>query len=127
MYRRSVKGVDYLYHERGRSFAAAGYSLHLPSLLLLCPLSRLPIVRMKSFTQILLLTSVSLVAALPAPTPPNIPSVTTSRSQLAALTVAPWGSSSGYSRDLFPHWITQSGYVGVSLLFCLCPRCLELQ
>ena len=45
----------------------------------------------------------------PAPTPPNIPSGATARSQLAALRVAPAGSQSGYSRDLFPHWIIQSG------------------
>ncbi|WP_086661319.1 HNH endonuclease family protein [Lentzea kentuckyensis] len=42
-------------------------------------------------------------------TPPNIPSVDTARSELASLTVASEGSSTGYSRDLFPHWITQSG------------------
>jgi hypothetical protein len=46
---------------------------------------------------------------VPAPTPPNIPSGSTARSQLAALRIAPVGSQSGYSRDLFPHWITQSG------------------
>jgi len=64
---------------------------------------------MKSLTQILLLVSASLVVALPAPTPPNIPSESTARSQLAALTVQPQGPQTGYSRDLFPHWITQSG------------------
>jgi hypothetical protein len=42
-------------------------------------------------------------------TPPNIPSTATAISELASLTVAAEGSSSGYSRDLFPHWITQSG------------------
>jgi len=43
-------------------------------------------------------------------TPPGIPTtVTEARADLASLTVAPEGSSSGYSRDLFPHWITQSG------------------
>lgn len=47
--------------------------------------------------------------ALPAPAPPNIPSGSTARSQLAALRVAPVGSQTGYSRDLFPHWSTQSG------------------
>ncbi|ERF72955.1 hypothetical protein EPUS_05036 [Endocarpon pusillum Z07020] len=45
----------------------------------------------------------------PAPVPPNIPSGSTARSQLAALRVAPVGSQTGYSRDLFPHWSTQSG------------------
>jgi hypothetical protein len=42
-------------------------------------------------------------------TPPNIPSATTAKSELTNLTVAPEGPSTGYSRDLFPHWITQSG------------------
>ncbi|KAF2269146.1 hypothetical protein CC78DRAFT_605476 [Lojkania enalia] len=62
----------------------------------------------------LALASVATVAALPtsilqARAPPNIPSTSSANSMLAALTVAPQGSSSGYSRDLFPHWITQSG------------------
>lgn len=48
------------------------------------------------------------VIATPAPvlvarTPPNIPSTTTAKSQLAALTVKAQGSQDGYSRDLFPH------------------------
>ena len=42
-------------------------------------------------------------------TPPNIPSVTTARSELASLRVAADGSMSGYSRDKLPHWITVSG------------------
>ena len=42
-------------------------------------------------------------------TPPNIPSVDTARSELASLTVASESTQTGYSRDLFPHWITQSG------------------
>ncbi|WFE98783.1 HNH endonuclease family protein [Micromonospora sp. WMMD964] len=42
-------------------------------------------------------------------TPPGIPSKATAQSQLNALTVAAQGSTSGYSRDLFPHWITVSG------------------
>ncbi|MFG1842914.1 HNH endonuclease family protein [Micromonospora sp. NPDC049175] len=50
------------------------------------------------------------VGAQPASaTPPGIPSKATAQSQLNALTVAAQGSSSGYSRDLFPHWITISG------------------
>ncbi|MFE9690682.1 HNH endonuclease family protein [Micromonospora sp. NPDC005806] len=44
-----------------------------------------------------------------AATPPGIPSKATAQSQLNALTVAAQGSTSGYSRDLFPHWITISG------------------
>lgn len=50
------------------------------------------------------------VSAKPASaTPPGIPSKATAQSQLNALTVATEGSTSGYSRDLFPHWITISG------------------
>ncbi|KAI9893683.1 MAG: hypothetical protein M1814_005898 [Vezdaea aestivalis] len=50
-----------------------------------------------------------LALASPIPTPPNIPSSTTARTLLSGLTVAPQGSQNGYSRSLFPHWITQSG------------------
>ncbi|MBQ1042750.1 MULTISPECIES: HNH endonuclease family protein [unclassified Micromonospora] len=42
-------------------------------------------------------------------TPPGIPSQATAQSQLNALTVAAQGSMAGYSRDLFPHWITITG------------------
>jgi hypothetical protein len=42
-------------------------------------------------------------------TPPGIPSKATAQTELSALTVATEGSMSGYSRDLFPHWITISG------------------
>ncbi|MGC4862879.1 HNH endonuclease family protein [Micromonospora sp. DT41] len=50
------------------------------------------------------------VSAQPASAaPPGIPSKATAQSQLSALTVAAQGSTSGYSRDLFPHWITISG------------------
>lgn len=41
--------------------------------------------------------------------PPTPPSASTARTYLASLTVKTEGSSTGYSRDLFPHWITQSG------------------
>ncbi len=41
--------------------------------------------------------------------PPTPPSAATARTQLAGLTVKAEGSSDGYSRDKFPHWITQSG------------------
>lgn len=66
---------------------------------------------MASLIASLLLSSLALAAPAPAPTPspPGIPSASTAQSQLAALTVAPQGSSEGYSRDLFPHWITISG------------------
>ena len=40
---------------------------------------------------------------------PGVPSASTASSELSALTVAAQGSQTGYSRDLFPHWITQSG------------------
>ena len=39
----------------------------------------------------------------------GIPSKATAQSQLNALTVAAQGSMAGYSRDLFPHWITITG------------------
>ncbi|KAF2227383.1 secreted protein [Elsinoe ampelina] len=41
--------------------------------------------------------------------PPGIPSASTAQTQLNGLTVRATGSSTGYSRDLFPHWITISG------------------
>ncbi|KAL9116337.1 MAG: hypothetical protein Q9187_007139, partial [Circinaria calcarea] len=46
---------------------------------------------------------------MPMPAPPNIPSSSTAQSLLAGLRVAPQGSSTGYSRDLFPQWSTQYG------------------
>lgn len=49
------------------------------------------------------------LAGVASATPPNIPTETTARSELAALTVAADGSMTGYSRDKFPHWITISG------------------
>ncbi|KAF2195008.1 secreted protein [Zopfia rhizophila CBS 207.26] len=62
---------------------------------------------------LILLTAVGFAAALPAPapmpSPPGVPSTATAKGQLAALTVAAQGPQDGYSRDLFPHWITQSG------------------
>jgi hypothetical protein len=42
-------------------------------------------------------------------TPPNIPTATTAKSELAGLTVRSDSSMTGYSRDKFPHWVTQSG------------------
>lgn len=55
---------------------------------------------------------VALAVAVPGAalaTPPGIPTEATARTELAALTVRADGSSSGYSRDLFPHWNTVSG------------------
>ncbi|KAF2108281.1 hypothetical protein BDV96DRAFT_504549 [Lophiotrema nucula] len=63
----------------------------------------------------LTLATAASVLALPTPvylekrTPPNIPSTSSANSLLAGLKVAAQGSQDGYSRDLFPHWITQSG------------------
>ncbi|KAK3208120.1 hypothetical protein GRF29_96g1427510 [Pseudopithomyces chartarum] len=53
----------------------------------------------------------ALVAAAPVEkrTPPNIPSTSSANSLLAGLTVKAQGPQTGYSRDLFPHWITISG------------------
>ncbi|CAM3123570.1 DUF1524 domain-containing protein [Stackebrandtia soli] len=52
----------------------------------------------------------SLSVADPAhATAPNIPSKATALAELAALTVTPEGSSSGYDRAKFPHWQTVSG------------------
>lgn len=50
-----------------------------------------------------------LCGALPAPSPPGIPSASTAASELAGLTVAAQGLQDGYSREEFPHWITISG------------------
>ncbi|EHA48159.1 hypothetical protein MCOR27_004435 [Pyricularia oryzae] len=55
----------------------------------------------------ILLSAVALVSALPTPT--GIPSTATAKSLLDGLTVAQPLSGTGYNRDLFPHWSTQSG------------------
>ncbi|KAF1940699.1 hypothetical protein EJ02DRAFT_405930 [Clathrospora elynae] len=66
-------------------------------------------------TVFLAVASVAFVSAAPTPAalearaPPNIPSKSAATTQLAGLTVAVQGPQTGYSRDLFPHWITQSG------------------
>ncbi|MFI6861558.1 HNH endonuclease family protein [Streptomyces sp. NPDC050421] len=51
-----------------------------------------------------LLTAPTAQAAMPTPV-----SASTARTYLGELTVKAEGSSTGYSRDKFPHWITQSG------------------
>lgn len=51
-----------------------------------------------------LLNAPAAQAAMPTPV-----SASTARTYLSQLTVAAEGSSSGYSRSKFPHWITQSG------------------
>ncbi|CAL9407382.1 HNH endonuclease family protein [Streptomyces sp. enrichment culture] len=50
-----------------------------------------------------------LLATAPAAqaAPPTPVSAATARTYLSQLTVKAEGSSTGYSRDLFPHWITQ--------------------
>jgi len=57
----------------------------------------------------LLSATTLLVAPAAQASPPTPVSAATARTYLGALTVSAEGSSSGYSRDLFPHWITQSG------------------
>ncbi|GAA4568977.1 HNH endonuclease family protein [Planotetraspora kaengkrachanensis] len=50
-----------------------------------------------------------LTAGPASATPPGIPSASTAKSELAALTVAAESHASTYDRSLFPHWITISG------------------
>ncbi|HWM02666.1 MAG TPA: HNH endonuclease family protein [Actinophytocola sp.] len=66
------------------------------------------LVSLLASTVLALAGTVVLVSTASA-TPPNIPSEATARSELATLRVAADGSSSGYSRDKFPHWNTVSG------------------
>jgi hypothetical protein len=59
-----------------------------------------------------LLTALLLSALSTAPAqaaPPTPPSAAAARDYLSRLTVRAEGSSDGYSREKFPHWITQSG------------------
>jgi hypothetical protein len=73
------------------------------------PRRRRPFALAAAFVAAVLL---SLGLASPSPAgalPPNIPSASTAQTQLNALTVRAEGSLTGYSRDLFPHWITISG------------------
>ncbi|MBT2390772.1 HNH endonuclease family protein [Streptomyces maoxianensis] len=57
------------------------------------------------------LAATGLLATAPAAqaAPPTPISAATARTYLGQLTVKAEGSSTGYSRDLFPHWSTQSG------------------
>ncbi|MER6999676.1 HNH endonuclease family protein [Streptomyces sp. NPDC000410] len=50
-----------------------------------------------------------LTAPAASAAPPTPISAATARTYLGQLTVKAEGSSTGYSRDKFPHWITQSG------------------
>ena len=60
-------------------------------------------------TTVLALAGTVVLSGPASATPPNIPSESTARYELYNLNVAPDGSSTGYSRDKFPHWITISG------------------
>ncbi|QXJ25904.1 HNH endonuclease [Actinomadura graeca] len=53
----------------------------------------------------------AMLAVAPAASalPPAPPDADAARAHLAELTVGPEGSMDGYSRTMFPHWITQSG------------------
>jgi hypothetical protein len=56
------------------------------------------------------LTALSFAVAQRASAmPPGIPSRATAQSELDAFAVMTEGSMTGYSRELFPHWITVSG------------------
>src|SRR4051794_10999517 len=65
------------------------------------------------YSTLFILAAASLVAASPAPIPvplpTGIPSESTAVKELKQLVVAPQGSSDGYSRSKFPHWISQGG------------------
>ncbi|MBT2395338.1 HNH endonuclease family protein [Streptomyces sp. ISL-100] len=54
-------------------------------------------------------TSILLTAPTAQASPPTPVSAATARTYLGQLTERAEGSSTGYSRDLFPHWSTQSG------------------
>lgn len=77
----------------------------------------MPGVYARRFRRIAVLAATSALAATgllaTAPTaqasPPTPISAATARTYLGQLTVQAEGSSAGYSRDKFPHWITQSG------------------
>lgn len=56
-----------------------------------------------------LVTALVLGTAPALAYPPTPPSAATAQSQLNSLTVKTEGSTTGYSRDLFPHWHTVSG------------------
>ncbi|MDT9683664.1 HNH endonuclease family protein [Streptomyces sp. TRM76323] len=58
-------------------------------------------------TAALAVTGLLTTAPAAQASPPTPVSAATARTYLGQLTVRAEGSSSGYSRDLFPHWITQ--------------------
>ncbi|KAL2195408.1 hypothetical protein P885DRAFT_62163 [Corynascus similis CBS 632.67] len=55
------------------------------------------------------LLGMALAVPMPAPSPPGIPSASTAKTQLAALTVKAAVDDGTYDRDAFPHWETVSG------------------
>ncbi|KAI0153153.1 hypothetical protein GGR57DRAFT_512974 [Xylariaceae sp. FL1272] len=50
-----------------------------------------------------------VAAPLPMPTPPGIPSASSARTALAALTISTNPDDGTYDRDLFPTWVTIEG------------------
>ncbi|MFG3000363.1 HNH endonuclease family protein [Streptomyces sp. NPDC048340] len=67
--------------------------------------------RLGMLTAILALASLTTLVNAPAAAaaPPTPMSASAARSYLATVTPRAEGSTSGYSRDLFPHWSTVSG------------------
>ena len=68
-----------------------------------------PLSRSRAVAALLPFLAGVAVAAPAAATPANVPSAATAQSELNALAVSPEGSTSGYDRDLFPHWSAVSG------------------
>jgi hypothetical protein len=64
---------------------------------------------MKSYSSPAAFFLLVVAAALPTPAPPNIPTAPSATTMLTNLIVAPQGPQDGYSRELFPHWITILG------------------
>jgi hypothetical protein len=62
-----------------------------------------------AITVVALTTACALTPGQAQAYPPTPPSASTAATQLASLTVKAEGSTSGYSRDKFPHWHTVSG------------------
>ncbi|TSB20309.1 HNH endonuclease family protein [Streptomyces benahoarensis] len=56
-----------------------------------------------------LVCTVALTGQTAEAAPPSPPSAATARTYLSEIKEQPEGSSDGYSRDKFPHWITQEG------------------
>ncbi|GAA3174258.1 MULTISPECIES: HNH endonuclease family protein [Streptomyces] len=56
-----------------------------------------------------LVGTVALTGTTAEAAPPSPPSAATARTYLSEIKEQPEGSSDGYSRDKFPHWITQEG------------------